>query len=104
MLTHGHVAMWSIVSVGLFNSIMFPTIFSLGLTNLGSLTSKGSSLMVQAIVGGALLPVLQGRIADKIGIQHAFVIPVLCYVYIAIFGFASRNRLIEQPAPLQDPV
>ena len=96
MMTNGPVAMWSVVAVGLFNSIMFPTIFSLGLTNLGSLTSKGSSLMVQAIVGGALLPVLQGNIADKIGIQHAFIIPVLCYIYIAFFGFASRNRLIEE--------
>jgi FHS family L-fucose permease-like MFS transporter len=103
MLTTGHVAMWSVVAVGLFNSIMFPTIFSLGLANLGSLTSKGSSLMVQAIVGGALLPVLQGRIADKIGIQHAFIIPVLCYVYIAFFGFASRNRLVEAPLPMGDP-
>ena len=56
MYTNGHVAMWSVVAVGLFNSIMFPTIFSLGLTNLGSMTSKGSSLMDQAIVGGALLP------------------------------------------------
>jgi FHS family L-fucose permease-like MFS transporter len=104
MLTTGHVAMWSVVAVGLFNSIMFPTIFSLGLTNLGPLTSQGSSLMVQAIVGGALLPVLQGKIADQIGIHHAFIIPVLCYVYIAFFGFASRNRLIEQPSPMQDPV
>jgi FHS family L-fucose permease-like MFS transporter len=60
--------------------------------------------MVQAIVGGALLPVLQGRIADKIGIQHAFIIPVVCYIYIAFFGFASRNRLVEQDLPMGDPV
>jgi FHS family L-fucose permease-like MFS transporter len=83
---------------------MFPTIFSLGLANLGSLTSKGSSLMVQAIVGGALLPALQGKLADHIGIQHAFIIPVICYIYIAFFGFASRNRLIEEPVPMGDPV
>jgi len=97
MSTHGHVAMWTIIAVGFFNSIMFPTIFSLGLSNLGALTSKGSSLMVAAIVGGALLPVLQGKIADGIGIQHAFMIPVICYLYIAAFGYASRNRLASDP-------
>ena len=104
MYTTGHVAMWSVVAVGLFNSIMFPTIFSLGLTNLGSMTSKGSSLMVQAIVGGALLPVLQGHIADKIGIQHAFIIPVLCYAYIAFFGFAARNLASNDLPPMEDAV
>jgi FHS family L-fucose permease-like MFS transporter len=101
MATHGHVAMWTIIAVGLFNSIMFPTIFSLGLFNLGPLTSKGSSLMVAAIVGGALLPVLQGKIADSIGVQHAFLIPVLCYCYIAAFGFAARNRANEAPIPAE---
>jgi len=97
MSTHGHVAMWSIIAVGFFNSIMFPNIFSLGLWNLGPLTSKGSSLMVAAIVGGALLPVLEGKIADAIGIQHAFIVPTLCYVYIAGFGYASRNRMTADP-------
>jgi FHS family L-fucose permease-like MFS transporter len=104
MTTHGNVAMWSIIAVGLFNSIMFPTIFALGLFNLGALTSKGSSIMVMAIVGGALLPVLQGRIADSIGIQHAFFIPVLCYLYIAIYGFAARNLTATENTPLQNPV
>lgn len=103
MATHSHVATWSIVAVGLFNSIMFPTIFSLGLSNLGALTSKGSSLMVMAIVGGAILPVLEGKIADSIGIQRAFIVPVICYLYIAFFGFASRNRL-ERVEVLGDPV
>jgi FHS family L-fucose permease-like MFS transporter len=104
MTTHGNTAMWSIIAVGLFNSIMFPTIFALGLFNLGALTSKGSSLMVMAIVGGALLPVLQGKIADSIGIQHAFFIPVLCYFYIAFYGFAARNLTATEPVPLQDPI
>jgi FHS family L-fucose permease-like MFS transporter len=103
MLSHGPVAMWTIIAVGLFNSIMFPTIFSLGLSNLGPLTSSGSSLMVQAIVGGALLPVLEGKFADKIGVQLAFIVPVVCYIYIAGFGFASRNRMVEEPA-MGDPV
>jgi FHS family L-fucose permease-like MFS transporter len=84
---------------------MFPTIFALGLFNLGALTSKGSSLMVMAIVGGALLPVLQGKIADThIGLQHAFFIPVVCYLYIAAYGFAARNLTVANDTQLQDPV
>jgi FHS family L-fucose permease-like MFS transporter len=93
MTNHGALALWAILAVGLFNSVMFPNIFSLGLWNLGPLTSKGSSLMVMAIVGGAVLPELQGKLADHIGIQMAFFIPVLCYIYIAIFGFAARNLM-----------
>jgi FHS family L-fucose permease-like MFS transporter len=103
MLTHGPIALWSILAVGLFNSIMFPNIFSLGLWNLGALTSKGSSLMVAAIVGGALLPVLEGKIADGVGIQHAFIVPLLCYFYIAFFGYASKDRMVAQAA-VSDPV
>ena len=102
MNTHGATAMWSILAVGLFNSIMFPNIFSLGLWNLGPLTSKGSSLMVAAIVGGALLPVLEGHMADSIGIQHAFIIPAVCYVYIAVYGFMARNLMTSDAVPVAD--
>ena len=91
MLTFGHIAMWSIILVGLFNSIMFPSIFTLGIEGLGALTSRGSSLIVAAIVGGAILPVLEGKVADSIGVHHAFFIPVLCYLYIAVFGFTRRS-------------
>ena len=91
MLTFGNVAMWTILFVGLFNSIMFPSIFTIGIEGLGPLTSAGSSLIVAAIVGGAILPVLQGKIADTIGVHHAFFIPVLCYLYIAAFGFSRRS-------------
>jgi FHS family L-fucose permease-like MFS transporter len=86
MLTDGHVAMWTILAVGLFNSIMFPTIFSLGVTELGPLTSNGSGILNMAIVGGAILPLLQGAIADRIGIHSAFFVPVLCYLYILYFA------------------
>ena len=97
MSTTGHVAIISVIAVGLFNSIMFPTIFTLGLAGLGELTSKGSSLMVAAIVGGALLPLAEGHLADRIGVQHAFIIPTVCYVYIALFGIiASRRKDIDQ--------
>lgn len=90
MVTTGQVAMWSILAVGLFNSIMFPTIFTLGLDGLGKHTGKGSGILCMAIVGGALLPVLQGYFADTIGIQHAFFIPVLCYAYILYYGLKGH--------------
>ena len=86
MRSHHELAMVSIVAVGLFNSIMFPTIFALGIERLGPLTDKASSLLVMAIVGGAVIPKLQGMLADHIGIQHAFVLPLLCYAYIIFFG------------------
>lgn len=92
ILTHGHTAMWAILAVGLFNSVMFPSIFTVGLTGLGPLTSKGSSLMVAAIVGGALIPLAEGHLADAIGVQHAFVIPAVCYIYIALFGYFAGSR------------
>ncbi len=95
MLTFGHVAMVSIIAVGFFNSIMFPCIFTLGIANLGPLTGRGSSLMIAAIVGGAIIPLVQGKIADSsIGVHHAFLLPVLCYVYIAFFGFTRANTKV----------
>ena len=90
MASLGHVAMYSMIAVGLFNSIMFPSIFTLGIEGLGALTSKGSSLMVAAIVGGALVPEVEGVIADHIGVHHAFFVPVICYLYIAFFGFTRK--------------
>ncbi len=93
MLTFGSVAMWSILLVGLFNSVMFPSIFTLGIAGLGPLTSKGSGLLVAAIVGGAIIPVAEGLLADKIGIHHAFILPVLCYLYIAYYGFRGSKQL-----------
>jgi FHS family L-fucose permease-like MFS transporter len=92
MMSAGHIAMVSVLLVGFFNSIMFPSIFSLGLAGLGELTSKGSSLMVAAIVGGALIPLAEGFLADRVGVQHAFILPAICYVYIAIFGIVSSRR------------
>ncbi len=92
ILTHGHLAMFALLFVGLFNSIMFPSIFALGIQDLGPLTSKGSSLMIAAIVGGALIPEATGKLADLIGLHHAFIIPALCYVYIASYGIASIRR------------
>ena len=87
ILSHGWLAMVTIILVGLFNSVMFPSIFTLGVEGLGPLTAKGSGLMVQAIVGGAIIPVAEGALADRIGIHHAFILPALCYIYIAYYGF-----------------
>jgi FHS family L-fucose permease-like MFS transporter len=92
ILTHGHIAMFALLFVGLFNSIMFPSIFTLGIQDLGPLTSKGSSLMIAAIVGGALIPEATGKLADIIGLHHAFIIPAICYIYIAAYGIASIRR------------
>merc|ERR1711965_602939 len=82
MNTSGYIAVWSILLVGFFNSIMFPTIFTLAVKGLGSMTSKGSGLVCQGIVGGALIPLVQGVAADNIGIQLSFIVPMLCYIYI----------------------
>ena len=92
MLSTGWVAMVTIILVGLFNSVMFPNIFSLGIEGLGPLTGKGSGLLVMAIVGGAIIPVAEGALADRIGIHHAFILPVLCYGYIAYYGFRGSVR------------
>jgi FHS family L-fucose permease-like MFS transporter len=86
MFTSGSVAIWTLVLCGFFNSIMFPNIFTLGIAGLGPMTSKGSGLIMTAIVGGAIIPYLFGAAADKVGIQHAFVIPMICYLYIAWYG------------------
>jgi FHS family L-fucose permease-like MFS transporter len=91
MLTTGPVAMWSIILVGLFNSVMFPSIFTLGIAKLGPLTGDGSGILVMAIVGGAILPVLQGALADRIGIHHAFIIPAVCYLYILYYALRGSR-------------
>lgn len=92
ILTFGHVAMWSLILVGLFNSVMFPSIFTLAIEGLGPLTGEGSGLLVAAIVGGAVIPELQGILADHIGIHHAFFLPVICYVYIIFYALRIASR------------
>jgi FHS family L-fucose permease-like MFS transporter len=101
MLSTGHFAMWSIILVGFFNSIMFPSIFTLGVAELGPLTGDGSGIMIMAIVGGALIPLAQGAIADKIGIHHAFFLPVICYVYVLFFALSGSKPNSERHARSQ---
>jgi FHS family L-fucose permease-like MFS transporter len=73
---------------------MFPSIFTLGIAGLGALTGEGSGLLVAAIVGGAIIPVAEGALADRIGIHHAFILPALCYLYIAFYGFNGSRQLV----------
>ena len=97
MLSRGALAMWSVLAIGLFNSVMFPTIFTTAIERLGPLTSRASSLLIMAIVGGAVVPLLQGVLADHIGIQPAFVLPMACYAYIAWYGL--RGSRAPDPLP-----
>ncbi|HEY8400679.1 MAG TPA: sugar MFS transporter [Cytophagaceae bacterium] len=105
----GQVAMWSAIGIGLFNSIMFPTIFTLAIAGLGSHTSQGSSLLVMAIVGGAIIPPLQGYVADITSIQFSFVVPLACYAYIVYYGFIGskmklpKEELINDSKPVLEP-
>lgn len=86
MVSSGQVAIWTLVLCGFFNSIMFPNIFALGIAGLGPMTSKGSGLIMTAVVGGAVIPFLIGAAADRVGIQHSFFIPMFCYLFIAYYG------------------
>lgn len=99
MLAEGHLAMWSIILVGFFNSIMFPSIFTLGVAELGPLTGEGSGVLIMAIVGGAIIPLAQGWIADKIGIHHAFFLPVICYLYILFFALSGSKPNSQRRVP-----
>jgi len=89
MTTHGPIAIWTLVLCGVANSIMYPTIFALGVAELGPLTSKGSGVLTIGNVGGAVIPPIFGLLADKIGIQYAFVVPIIAYLYVAYYGLAG---------------
>ncbi|MGI4718268.1 MAG: sugar MFS transporter [Janthinobacterium lividum] len=92
----GALAMWAIIAVGLCNSIMFPTIFSLALHGLGKFTGQGSGILCMAIVGGAVIPFVQGMFADTVGLQPSFLVPAACYLFILYFGIKYAN-LHRQP-------
>ena len=104
IVSSGHLAMWTILAIGLFNSIMFPSIFALGVAELGPLTGDGSGILNMAIVGGALIPLAQGFIADRIGIQHAFLLPVACYLYILYYALAGSRPNSERVSSLAPSV
>jgi FHS family L-fucose permease-like MFS transporter len=95
--SQGALAMWAVISVGLCNSIMFPTIFSIALNKLGAQTGQGSGLLCMAIVGGAVVPFFQGYVADQVGPQISFLVPACCYLYIAYFGLKYAG-IYSKPA------
>ncbi len=88
----GQMILWSLLSIGLFNSIMWSNIFTLAIDGLGKYTSQGSSLLVMMILGGAIIPVIQGIVADKSGVHVSFVVPILSYVYLAYYGWKGYKQ------------
>jgi len=96
LFSTGTIAIYAFMSGGLFCSIMWPAIFALGITGLGKYTSQGSALLVMMILGGGIIPPLQGKISDIIGIHESYFIPVLCFAYIAFYGFAVKGILKKQ--------
>lgn len=104
VLGQGALAMWSVIAIGLFNSIMFPTIFDLAIKGLGEHTGQASSLLVMAIVGGAVVPPLQGALADIThNLQLSFLVPMVCYAYIAYYGFAGYRPTRQSPYSATSP-
>jgi FHS family L-fucose permease-like MFS transporter len=97
LTTNGFVAMWAALLIGFFNSIMFPTIFTLGIAGTGHLTGRASSLLIMAIVGGAIIPLLMGRMADLFGIHHSFFVPAICYLYIVYYGLSGYRTTRTTP-------
>jgi FHS family L-fucose permease-like MFS transporter len=97
LLGTGYFALTTILAVGIFNSIMFPTIFTLAVAELGPLTGRGSGLLVQAIVGGAVFPVMMGGLADRFGVHHSMALPFLCYLFIIWYGWRGYQIAPDEP-------
>jgi FHS family L-fucose permease-like MFS transporter len=95
---HGALSGWALLAIGLCNSIMFPTIFSMALHGLGKFTGQGSGILCMAIVGGAVVPLLQGTLADTVGLQPSFLLPAACYLFILYYGVKYANLHTQQAA------
>lgn len=93
MMTTGFVSMWAILAVGLFNSIMFPTIFTIAIEELGVLKPQGSGILCTAIAGGAFIPPLYGLFADNMGFKMAFILVIICYAYIMMYALRSKRKV-----------
>lgn len=104
LFTSGDLAMWSVISLGLYNSIMWPAIFALAIAGLGKYTSQGSSLLIMAIFGGALVPLLQGYIADNYSVHFSFIVPVFCYIYLAFYAWKVKGILTKQGIEYDKPI
>ncbi len=92
LLTSGKIALWSVLAIGLFNSIMWSNIFTLAIEGLDKYTSQGSSLLVMCIVGGAILPLLQGLLADILGVQNSLIVPLIAYTYLIFYGLLGYKK------------
>jgi len=96
IFTNGRLAVYLFVSGGLFCSVMWPCIFSLSIAGLGKYTNQGSALLIMMIIGGAFIPPLQGLLSDAIGIHYSYIIPVICFLYLALYGFLVNKTLQKQ--------
>ena len=96
VFTQGPLAMWSLIAVGLFNSIMWSNIFTLAIKGLGRYVSQGSSLLIMAILGAAVVPVIQGAVADSVGLQASFLVTFCCYLYLIYYGFSGYKERQKQ--------
>lgn len=100
MLSSGSIAVWSLLAIGLFNSIMWSNVFTLAIDGLESRTAEASSILIMMILGGAVLPPLQGMLADTIGIRLSFIVPMISYIYLLYYGLAGyktgKNKLGKQ--------
>jgi FHS family L-fucose permease-like MFS transporter len=92
----GDVALFALISGGLFCSVLWPSIFSLGTAGLGKFTNQGSALLIMMILGGAILPVIQGKISDIMGIQLSYILAAACFVYLFVFGIVAQRTLRKQ--------
>jgi FHS family L-fucose permease-like MFS transporter len=104
LFTKGELAMWSVISLGLYNSIMWPAIFALAIAGLGKYTSQGSSLLIMAISGGALVPLLQGYIADHSNVHVSFIVPIFCYIYLGFYAWRVKALLTKQGIEYDKPI
>jgi FHS family L-fucose permease-like MFS transporter len=96
LLSTGNIAIYSFLAAGLACSIMWPAIFSLSIVGLGKYTAQGSAFLVMMILGGGIIPPIQGKLADIIGIHNSYIIPVLCFAYLALFAFMVKGFLKKQ--------
>lgn len=96
MFTHGQIAIYAFLSGGLACSIMWPSIFALSIAGLGNYTTQGSAFLIMMILGGAIIPPIQGKLADIIGIHNSFIVAVICFAYLALFAFLVKGILRKQ--------
>ena len=96
LFTSGKVAMWSIISIGLFGSIMWSNIFTLAIKGLGKYTTQGSSLLIMAILGAAVIPPIQGALADSIGIKYSFLVVIICHSFVFIYALSQKEKFSKR--------